>query len=358
MIFFLLSLNILIGSAVSQACGQAGQSGILSLATQEESACHFLGKLTNPAIPCKGSCAQCDNNQAHRVLRASGDWSVDAGSVKEWDAAEPLGLLIFDEQKCIYTLAIAGLKPSKSYKWKVTVDNAWNLNFGCAGSGDCVFTASSEGAVRLIVKPQTGNPQLTHDFNLGVCGDGVCEIGESCEFCPEDCGTCAPTTTGPPTTTIPFVTSNPIKPCDSDKCPVCANNLASKLLRVTGSWAGSAVWNAAQPNGLLTYDLNTCEYYLVILDLAPKTEFAWKVTVNNAWVENYGCGGDCKFTSNSQGAVRFIVKPTGGVPKLSTDYNVAECGDDICEVGESCEFCPEDCGTCPPPVCGGKSFLI
>jgi hypothetical protein len=119
-----------------------------------------------------------------------------------------------------------------------------------------------------------------------------------------------------------------------------------------GSWAGSAVWNAAQPNGLLTFDLNTCEYYLVVLDLKPKAEYAWKVTVNNAWSENYGCGGDCKFTSNSQGAVRFIVKPTGGVPKLSTDFNVAECGDGACEVGESCEFCPADCGTCPPPVCG------
>ena len=124
-------------------------------------------------------------------------------------------------------------------------------------------------------------------------------------------------------------------------------------LKYVGSWAGSEIWDPAQPNGLLVYDANVCKYELVIDGLKPKFEYRWKVTVNNAWIENYGCSGDCVFKTNSVGAVRFVVEPTSGYPKLTTDYNVAECGDGICEPGESCEFCPSDCGTCPPPVCGG-----
>jgi hypothetical protein len=35
-------------------------------------------------------------------------------------------------------------------------------------------------------------------------------------------------------------------------------------------------------------------------------------------------------------------------PQLLTDYNVAPCGDGICEEGETCA-CAVDCGACPPP---------
>ena len=32
------------------------------------------------------------------------------------------------------------------------------------------------------------------DCGTGFCGDGFCDeaAGESCDFCPDDCGTCAP----------------------------------------------------------------------------------------------------------------------------------------------------------------------
>lgn len=38
-----------------------------------------------------------------------------------------------------------------------------------------------------------------------------------------------------------------------------------------------------------------------------------------------------------EGAIRFMVK-TNPV-QLITDYNVAPCGDDICEEGETCSAC-------------------
>jgi hypothetical protein len=79
--------------------------------------------------------------------------------------------------------------------------------------------------------------------------------------------------------------------------------------------------------------------------------------MNNDWKENYGCSGlagpDCGFKTNAAGAVRFILKPATNPPQLSTDYEVAECGNGICEAGQTCRYCPEDCGECPPPVCGG-----
>ncbi len=108
----------------------------------------------------------------------------------------------------------------------------------------------------------------------------------------------------------------------------------------------------------MTWDENTCSYFLVVTDLKPKTQFAWKATGNGVWTTNWGCNnGDCQFTSSDVGSIRFVVKPTGNSAVLSTDYNVAECGDGICEPGESCKFCPGDCGECPPPVCGGIDYF-
>ncbi len=109
----------------------------------------------------------------------------------------------------------------------------------------------------------------------------------------------------------------------------------------------------------MTWDEETCIYFLVVKDLKPKTEFFWKATGNGVWSTNWGCGsGNCQFKSSIEGSIRFIVKPNGVSAELSSDYNVADCGDGICEAGESCKFCPIDCGVCPPPLCGGFFEII
>ena len=53
----------------------------------------------------------------------------------------------------------------------------------------------------------------------------------------------------------------------------------------------------------------------------------------------------------------YLLKPATNPPQLTTDYEVAECGNGICEAGQTCRYCPEDCGECPPPVCGGLISL-
>jgi aminopeptidase C len=55
---------------------------------------------------------------------------VDAGSATLWNAAEPLGLLNYEEKFCSYSVVVTGLKKNFQYKWKLTVDNAWKENYG------------------------------------------------------------------------------------------------------------------------------------------------------------------------------------------------------------------------------------
>lgn len=78
-----------------------------------------------------------------------GDWPVDAGSAKNWDAAEPLGLLTYDQDICAYVVVVKGLKESFDYKWKITIDNAWKENYGRYK----YLKSVSQTLLKLIKKP-------------------------------------------------------------------------------------------------------------------------------------------------------------------------------------------------------------
>lgn len=128
--------------------------------------------LVNPVKPCESdSCPPCTNNFKNKLLRVSGDWSIDAGSPTLWNAAEPKGLLTFDENRCEYDVVVTGLKNSFSYKWKLVTNNAWAENYGCTGlaAADCTFKSNNIGSVRFVVKP-TNPPKLTTDYNVFTCG--------------------------------------------------------------------------------------------------------------------------------------------------------------------------------------------
>jgi len=89
-----------------------------------------------------------------------------------WDGAEPLGLMTFDEKICSYTLVLLGLKKNYEYKWKLTMNNKWQENYGCSGLAgpDCTAKTNSAGAVRLVAKASTNPPQLTTDYDIAPCG--------------------------------------------------------------------------------------------------------------------------------------------------------------------------------------------
>ena len=77
---------------------------------------------------------------------------------------------------------------------------------------------------------------------------------------------------------------NPVKPCIGSSCVQCPTNKHSdEILRVTGDWtkdAGSdALWNPAEPKGLMTYDESICKYSLLITGLQPDQYYHWKVNL-------------------------------------------------------------------------------
>ena len=51
-----------------------------------------------------------------------------------------------------------------------------------------------EGAIRFVFK--SSPIQLTTDYNVAPCNDGICEEGETCRACPADCGVCPPPVCG------------------------------------------------------------------------------------------------------------------------------------------------------------------
>ena len=213
---YICLLSVLASCCTSQTCNsKAGVWSTLELAdSAAPTGCYYLGVTTNPVSRCPTCTTTCANNLASKVIRVSGDWSMDVGSSKLWDGAEPKGLMTFDEQTCSYILVMTGLKPSFSYKWKVTVNNMWVENYGCGGTGDCLFKSSSAGAIRFIVKPTTGAPQLSI-----IPSTLTPPIGPTAGPTPNPI-------TNPPQ---PIVNKNPTKPCTTASCPVCSNNLAAKV---------------------------------------------------------------------------------------------------------------------------------
>jgi hypothetical protein len=84
----------------------------------------------NPIIPCTAQCAPCTNNFASKLVRVTGDWTIDAGSNILWAGNESLGLMTFEEKFCLYTRKITNLKPNTNYQWKATINNAFAENYG------------------------------------------------------------------------------------------------------------------------------------------------------------------------------------------------------------------------------------
>jgi hypothetical protein len=89
-----------------------------------------IGPTVNPITECTSSCPTCTNNFASKLIRATGDWTIDAGSTILWAANETRGLMTFDFNTCYYELVLVGLKRNFQYNWKVTINNAFTENYG------------------------------------------------------------------------------------------------------------------------------------------------------------------------------------------------------------------------------------
>jgi hypothetical protein len=163
----------------------------------------------------------CPNPYKGRIVRASGDYQMELGSSALWLATEANSLMIFDETSCLYLLILSGLTPNKFYEWKVTFDNTWTGSLGCGHGGNCRFSTSTAGTVELVFEPSS--QQLSFRPLATICGNGQCELGETCRTCLVDCGQCPPAVCGDGK----CEDAETCESCPSDcgKCPICGDGI-------------------------------------------------------------------------------------------------------------------------------------
>jgi hypothetical protein len=172
---------------------------------------------------------------------------------------------------------------------------------GCSGSIS-TDSAGEDGVDELAAPAEPSDPAANFDGDEGVaevvsatCGNGSCEPGESCAKCSQDCGACPSCGNG---------VCSPNEDCstcaeDCGACP-CTHDVCS---------SGPALVPGCDP----------CVDQICAVD-----SFCCDVAWDGICVSEVAsvCGQQC---------------PT-------------VCGDGLCNAGESCGSCSQDCGACP--VCG------
>ncbi|MBM4371486.1 MAG: hypothetical protein FJ098_07515, partial [Deltaproteobacteria bacterium] len=160
----------------------------------------------------------------------------------------------------------------------------------CEKDGFCCSVAWDEQCVGEVTEYLCGT------CDAGTCGDGICGGDETCESCPGDCGAC--TTCG----------NNVCEPEES--CVVCAKDCGLCEGDCCAPHEGPGCDDPAVSECVCSHEIGCCKDDWDADCVAQVTTFA--------------CG-DCG--------------------------PVVECGDGLCQGWETCELCPEDCGTCGAGSC-------
>jgi len=204
---------------------------------------------------------------------------------------------------------------TNSYRWFRNNTLMSGLSSNSVGPGSTVTgdvwkceITPYDGIAYGIAKNSTTLTILAH------CGDGSCNGLENCSSCAIDCG-------------------------------VCTNNIISCTLT-------SKSWNE-DGNLINAYNLSSCfnDPLGHTLTYSVNGNSSIKVRIVNGMVN---------FTSptNWSGAEHMIFTATDNTNSSRhastnnislTVFPVADCGDSVCEYGESCNSCAVDCGTCPVP---------
>ncbi|CAF1243539.1 unnamed protein product [Rotaria sordida] len=163
----------------------------------------------------------CSNPYKGRIVRTSGDYQSELGSTAPWLTTEVNSLMTFDETSCLYLLTLSGLTSNRFYEWKVTFDNSWSGSIGCGNGGNCKFSTSAAGTVELVFEPSS--KQLSFRPLATVCGNGQCELGETCSTCLIDCSECPPAICGDGK----CEDAESCESCSNDcgKCSVCGDDI-------------------------------------------------------------------------------------------------------------------------------------
>ncbi|MBI1961327.1 MAG: hypothetical protein HYS45_01345, partial [Parcubacteria group bacterium] len=233
--------------------------------------------------------------------------------------------------------------PKSSFRWKSNAgdDSDWR-NFGIP---DCTGTATNYVCGNKVCDPGETASLCAADCNGTIpasCdNDGACESNESYASCPSDCKGTA--TTCPATEYNDFTTSYS---CSYKKCP------AGCKYDGTGCTTGCYTAPSCSPNQYNNQtNSTTCNY---------------KACPNGCNYDSTGCpasclssGGVCPINAynNNTGSYSCAYSkcPSGCTYNASgcpTACRTDTCGDSICGSSESSTSCPADCGGTSTGYCG------
>jgi hypothetical protein len=189
--------------------------------------------------------------------------------------------------------------------------------------------------------------------NQPYCGNGLCDIAETCETCPADCGCnghaclrgacCVPSCTG--------------KTCGDDGCGgSCAPGCNKGFLCDGGQCVDMPSCGNGSCEPTLKEDCSSCPFDCVCSTgrrCLASTCCDPAATCTGKQCGSDGCGGTCG--PCGPGASCLDGRCKGDV----------FCGNGACEPGETCSNCPADCGcaagqtctvsgSCCTPQCSGK----
>ncbi len=186
--------------------------------------------------------------------------------------------------------------------------------------------------------PSPGSP-------LPSCGDGVCVPGEDCSSCPADCGVCPPVCTA----AIDLGTGVPVDRNDDSTAASTELDGATCGDGATGPTLHYA-WTATQPG---VYEITATGTFPLVLDVhqgdcnAPEADCATALATATA---------TSRLPLDGYQTLTIVIAGQGGRAgdvHLHIERLPDACGDGVCELGEDCSSCDQDCGTCTtPPSCG------
>jgi len=191
------------------------------------------------------------------------------------------------------------------------------------------------------------------------CGDGICDAGDTCANCAQDCGACPP----------------PAPYCGDGICDAgdtCANCFADcGACPPPAPFCGDGLCNGGESCGSCASDCGVCPSP----DPVCGDGFCDFGEDCSLCPEDCGsCAGDCCSDNGSIGCVdpdvvdcvcaadpyccenTWDAECASKVEELGCGActEPAYCGDGYCDFGDDCGNCPQDCGTCPEPepYCG------
>ena len=224
-------------------------------------------------------------------------------------------------------------------------------------------------------------------FVPAVCGDGVCNNGESCSSCSADCGACGnyymfvSAWSGKGGDVQSIDNANNICNSDSNKPTGDKSGTYKAYLGNGQAWLENqninpgfsikrALDNVLIANNYADFKSGTIQNPISPINSNPARYWTglhtvwgdsiydcngWSSSDNTTILGWSGCG---EYTSNNAAYISCGTSHCSDIKNLLCIGPLNYCGDLVCNNGESCSTCSNDCGACPvvivnPPAGGG-----